>query len=106
MSESEIQRSILDYLEAIPTIWVARQNTGVARSGGRYIKYGVVGAGDITGVLPGGRRLEIEVKTKEGSLSREQREFGARMRQLGAVYIVARSLEDVVYQLRTLGVVP
>jgi hypothetical protein len=106
VSESATQRAILDYLEAIPSIYVWRNNTGVARTGGRHVRYGHVGSGDILGVLPGGRMLSIEVKAKDGNLSREQREFAVRMLELGAVCFTARSVDDVVVQMRLLGVVP
>jgi hypothetical protein len=53
------------------------------------------GIADIVGILPDGRHLEVEVKTKTGKLSPEQVMHGKRVRELGGTYIIARSVEDV-----------
>lgn len=55
------------------------------------------GWADITGVIaPHGRALFIEVKSDTGRSSPDQVAFGDWVRALGAVHVVARSLEDVV----------
>ncbi len=58
------------------------------------------GVSDILGVLPGGRFLAIEVKTRRGRLTRRQKAFLSSVNQKGGLGFVARSLEDVVETLR------
>ena len=53
------------------------------------------GMADIVGMLPGGRFLAIEVKSEEGVVSKEQREWLNRLRCHGGLVVVARSVEDV-----------
>lgn len=56
----------------------------------RPITFGVVGQGDITGVARGWR-LEVEAKTEVGRQSEQQKKFEAMIRQMGGIYILARS---------------
>ncbi len=106
MSESEIQRAIHTYLDTLPSLYFWRNNTGVGKAHGFRVKFGQVGSGDFLGILPDGRFLSIEVKSKTGSQSREQRTFQERIEASKGVYILARSVEDVVSRLRAEGVVP
>jgi hypothetical protein len=99
VTENELQRQILDALAAIKGVVVWRSNTGVSRSGGRFVRFGVKGQGDITGLLPGGRRLEIEVKTATGKVSEEQLEFGVRINSHGGLWFVARSVEEALNKI-------
>ena len=55
---------------------------------------------DITGCLPGGRMLAIEVKTPDGRFQPGQPERIARLRAQGALVIVALSVEDVEREIR------
>lgn len=59
------------------------------------IQFGVKGQADLTGILPGGRRLEIEVKSETGRQRKEQKVFGDMINRKGGVYIVAKSVGDV-----------
>ncbi len=66
----------------------------------RPIKFGVVGAGDVSGVIgPKGTRFECEIKAGKDVQSPEQVAFGEMITRAGAVYVVARSLDDVVKAL-------
>jgi hypothetical protein len=96
MSEKELQGQILNALATLRGVDVWRQNTGMAKANGFRIRYGHVGSGDISGLIRGGRRLEIEVKTAKGIVSPEQEAFGARINGLGGLWFVARSVEDAV----------
>lgn len=61
--EAEVLRDCMRLLEfrGIP---FERQNTGglVPKDGCRYVRFGTPGRSDLSGILPDGRRLEIEVK--------------------------------------------
>ena len=96
MSEQELQRAILDRLSVMPGVWCWRQNTGVARMAGGRVRFGLVGSGDISGGLQGGRRLELEVKTEKGQPSEEQVKFGAKVNAMGGLWAVVRSVSEAV----------
>ena len=97
MSEQELTRAILDALKA-RGIWCWRTNTGVAKMPGGRVRFGIVGGGDITGVLPGGRHFELEVKLPDGKwkVTPEQEAHGARIRALGGGWAVVRSVEEAI----------
>jgi hypothetical protein len=77
-----------------------RNNTGVARIGRRVVRFGVPGQADLTGILPDGRRLEIEVKSADGRQTEEQRNYQSMIERFGGVYVLARSVDDVTSALQ------
>ena len=84
--------------------WCERQNTGAAKVGGRFIKFGWKGCSDILGQLKDGRLLAVECKRlKGGKLTDEQTFFLERVRQHGGVSFVAASLHDVLNNLGDLN---
>ena len=60
----------------------------------RVIRFGVEGAADLSGILAGGRRLEVEVKSERGRQSDEQHAYQAMIERFGGVYILARSADE------------
>ena len=100
MTETEIQKSIVDYLKTIGiTAW--RQNSGKT-------KYNVymapAGTPDIIGYFPNGKFLGIEVKQPKGKLSNKQKEWHEKAEKSGCVILTAYSLSDVVdYITKELG---
>lgn len=59
------------------------------------------GVPDLICVLPpSGRACYIEVKTPTGKVRSEQEEFLTRVRDAGAVAFIARSVQDVIAELR------
>jgi hypothetical protein len=105
-TESEIKRDILVRLGSRADIRIWNNPTGVARSVDgeeRVMRFGVPGQADLTGVLPGGRRLELEVKTPVGRQSEQQRKFEAMVRRFGGLYLLVRSSDDALAQLRAHG---
>ena len=104
MTEKELQNAILRAFGTLPVLRLWRANVGVARLGRRVVRFGIPGQGDLTGILPDGRRLEIEVKTVAGRQSPAQRRFQEMMERFHGVYILARSIEDVRRELAARGV--
>lgn len=76
------------------------QETGAAYRDNKLIHYGVLGGGDISGIVMGGRRVEIEVKTGKGFQRESQVAFEQMIRAHGGIYILARSVEDALQQLQ------
>lgn len=99
MSETQITKSIIDYLKLSNKGKFWRQNTGAmaidTANGKRFVRFGTPGAADITGIKDG-IRYEIEIKTKTGKQSPSQREFQKMIESNGGKYILARSIDDII----------
>ena len=95
MTEKQIQNAILRAFGTLPQLRLWRANAGAALMGRRFVHFGLPGQADLTGILPDGRRLEIEVKSSTGRQSREQVSFERMIRRFGGLYVLARSVEDV-----------
>ena len=91
MSESEIQRSIIDYCTAKGAL-VFRMNSG--HSGRHNVKLHPPGTPDLF-VVKKPVAIWIEVKTAKGKVSEIQHKMHERLTDLGQVVIVARSSDDV-----------
>ena len=98
MKESEIQRTILDYLRANDYLHWRNYVGPILTGNGRRTKNMMKGMPDILGVLtePEHRLFCIEVKSATGKLSTHQRAWRTDLVKAGAIHIVAYSLDDVV----------
>lgn len=98
--ERRIQDQILTMLRYRRIFAFHIPNHGLlSRRTGRYNKVGqfhVAGVPDLAVVLPAGRMLWIEVKSQVGRQSLEQKDVERRLQDLGHVYLLARSLQDVL----------
>lgn len=94
---------VLKALNAHPAVaWCERMNSGAARMGARFVRFGFKGCPDVLGQLRDGRLLGVEVKAKAGRLRPEQAVFLERIRFAGGVAFVARDLRDVRRELNQL----
>ena len=94
-SEKMIQNEILDFLRTreIGYFW---QNDSVGIKGRkRETSYRPNGVPDILGVVSG-QFVGIEVKTPKGKISVSQEVFRERFIKSGGIYILARSVFDVL----------
>ena len=64
---------------------------------------GLSGVPDLDGILPDGRRLGIEVKWGRDTQSPEQITCQKIYQDRGAVYIIARGLEECLAELRAVA---
>ena len=97
MKEAPIQKLILNYLAATRVL-AFRMNTGMAKMGGRIVRFGVPGMADIVAyptccAIPA--VVWIECKATDGRQSELQKSFQKQVEQAGHVYVLAKSLEDV-----------
>ena len=91
---------VLKAVRAHPLVeWCERMNSGAAKVGNRFIRFGWPGCPDVLGQLKDGRLLGVEVKSRTGRLRPEQSVFLDRIRGAGGVAFIARDLRDVVKAL-------
>lgn len=94
---------VLKALRAHPTVaWAERQNSGAAKVGNRFIRFGWPGCPDVLGQLRDGRFLACEVKAPKGRLQPEQAIFLEHVNGAGGVAFVARDCRDVLRELNKL----
>jgi hypothetical protein len=87
---------VLKALKAHPAVvWCERMNSGAAKVGGRFIRFGFTGCPDVLGQLKDGRLLGVEVKAPKGKLRLEQAVFLERINGAGGLGFIARDCRDV-----------
>jgi penicillin-binding protein-related factor A (putative recombinase) len=99
VKESDIQKSILDYLKLKKYLVFKHRNVGIFKQDtGRYIPLaaGEKGISDILGCTHQGKFLAIEVKMPKKKPSPEQLEFLDKVNLRGGIGFVAYSLDDVI----------
>lgn len=98
--EAAALAEVMQVLKHHPAVaWCERQNSGVARIGGRFVRFGWPGCSDLLGQLKDGRLLAVECKAAKGNLQAEQAEFLSRVRRFGGVAFLARDCRDVLREL-------
>ena len=98
--ESGALKEVMQALGAHPSVaWCERMNSGAARIGNRFVRFGWKGCPDVIGQLRDGRLLGVEVKAAKGKLRPEQAVFLERIRRAGGVAFVARDCRDVLREL-------
>ena len=93
LNEADVLRTVLDYLR-VHRVFHWRANTGAAKVGKRFIRFGVPGVPDIC-CIQRGVFIGIEVKAPDGKLSLVQAMFAEEVKLAGGLYRVCRSIEDV-----------
>lgn len=106
--ESDIQNSILEYLNAMGILCWRNNNIGVWDPTKKIYRkstscYHLKGISDILGIVDS-RMLCIEVKRPKGSkVSADQIAFIEMINKHGGLAFVARSIDDVKRHLKDLG---
>lgn len=94
--EGVVVKAILAKYSMHERVRLWRVNTGAVRIGNRFVRFGLKGQSDIQGVVgPHGLSIFIECKTVRGRLRPEQEAFGRMVQSMGALFVVARCIEDV-----------
>ena len=91
---------VVQALRTHPAVaWCERMNSGAARMGARFVRFGWPGCPDVLGQLKDGRLLGVEVKGPAGKLRPEQSVVLERIRCAGGVAFLARDCRDVLRAL-------
>ena len=95
--ETDIVRSILVAVSALPGAMFFRQNTGVFRNlyGRRVVRVAPTGLADIMGIY-WSLGTAIEVKTLTGTARESQVRFRKAWERAGGYYMIARSPEEAL----------
>lgn len=102
--ETQIRKSILDWLLAQPFVDIAFQNDRVSVKRRRLInKYRPAGFPDIGGNFTNGIAFYIEVKRPKQKMSEAQEDFIAARRRTEAVAFCADSLGAAIQQMKSEG---
>ena len=95
MSEAQILKGVLELCRRHPKVKRAwRQNTGLTKMKGFYVRFGEVGHSDVMGFLKDSRFFAIECKLPGQGPSEPQEEFLSDVKACGGVSGVATSIED------------
>lgn len=104
LPESAVLAQCLGYLEAM-SVFAWRNNSGGAKIGRSFVRFGLAGSADILGICGDGRFLAVECKREKGGrLSEAQRSFLDRIRASGGVAVCVRSVAELADALRREGV--
>lgn len=100
-AETPIQNRIMIALSLELGALVTRVNCGRFRQlkGEGIVQGAPTGTADLL-VCVGGRYFAVEVKTPEGKQTKEQRDFQRAVEARGGVYLLVRSPQDAVAQVR------
>jgi len=97
LPESEVLKLCLAWLRG-RRIFCNRVNNGKGdlHGDGHVYTYGIIGAGDILGLLPDGRHFEVECKKGRGGLlSKDQRNRAKRITENNGIYIIAHGIPEL-----------
>jgi hypothetical protein len=93
--ERAIQRAIVIYLRARGCL-VAVTDAGAAYRAGAFFGDAIpAGWPDVTGLLPDGRFIGVEVKAPGGRQSPVQKRMEQEIRNRSGIYVLAYSVQDV-----------
>jgi len=100
--ETALVRACLEILR-LHRVMAWRQNSGFLKNQrGQLIPMGPAGAADITGILPDGRRLEVEVKRLGNHPTDAQWRFLRAIETNRGIALVVYSAEQLDHELRRL----
>lgn len=99
-SEAQVKQECLKWLRKNGCV-ADSMSIGAGQLGeSGYRTYGIIGAGDIIGILPNGIHFEIETKVgKGGRWSILQQKRAAKIKRNNALYFVIHGIEELKYYM-------
>jgi hypothetical protein len=101
--DGRIKAAILRYLERRGFLAWNNPSGAVRIAPDRWIHFGKKGSADIIGILPDGKFLAVECKSRNGRLAPEQKDFLEKVRGMGGIGLVACSDCELDEALRQAG---
>ena len=95
MSEGHVKSACIQLLNLWGCDAISNTSGGVKTDKGYFIRFGKKGSGDILALAPGGKWVEVECKFGKNNLQSEQKLRKILVENLGGIYIVAHSIEDL-----------
>lgn len=102
-TEGRIKKACLRYLKKKGIVSWNNPSGAVRVRPDKWLHFGKKGSSDIIGILPGGRFLAIEVKTREGRLTPDQRDFLDTIRGQGGLALIVRDWKELDNALHKAG---
>ena len=97
--EKDVLKGCMQYLKLNGYVFI-RNNSGAVISAykgkNRMIRYGDKGSPDLIILGRHGEFIAVECKSDTGKLSPEQEDYRKRVLNSGGIYIVARSVDDLI----------
>ena len=100
MKEGDLQRLIIDYLEAKKYLVIKQQSGALFNPQKGYIPMRRTGIPDLLFCSPTGQFGAIEVKIKPNKATEDQLYFLSEVEQRGGVAILAYSLEEIIEKIK------
>jgi hypothetical protein len=92
---------IIEIPRQLPGARAWRRNVGATVVADRFVRYGLPGESDVTGIIqPGGIRLEIEVKAGKDKPTPEQLSYLNMIRTAGGIGLICRDVNDTIAAIR------
>ena len=95
-AHTALVREIYKACEKRADVFVWKNNTGMAKMGRRFVRFGLPGSGDLIGLTTDGTFISIEVKIPPDTQNEDQVAFEQMVCRLGGYYIIAHSVMDVI----------
>lgn len=91
VAHQKFQGALMFALGSRPDIrvWPRKVGMAIPLHGDRPVYYGIKGESDLDGIVSGGRRLSIEIKTGSGRRSSDQINWGNMVTKFGGLYVLA-----------------
>jgi hypothetical protein len=104
MAERDVQKAICQYLDVKKYCYWRNYVGPIIRHDGVFTKNQMSGLPDIIGILNSkpGQMFAIEVKSKQGRLSKKQEAWAEALKKAGVAYIVANNVDIVMNTLEAI----
>jgi hypothetical protein len=87
-------QDILRGCEAREDCYLWQNNSGAAKIGGRYVRFGLKGSSDIIGLTSDGKFLAIECKIGKDRQSEDQIAFENAIKGMGGRYLAVKQASE------------
>lgn len=94
MKESTLLHAAMQMLCLDKELFVMRNNTGALKTQHGFVRFGYRGLADIS-VYHKGKVLFLELKADKGKQQESQKDFEAKVKKVGCLYFVCKTLDEI-----------